>query len=1092
MIRTSACIGLYPDVADPQARTSDAPRSRPYKTGGAQSGLCYLTEVVVDAAVIGIARLAGNESRVIPLRWIGYAKLALLAMTALAVAFALHRAPGAALLHGLLVAAILADPVATLWFNSLYTEFAAIWGLYAMIAAACALALTERGALRDGGDSSRSHRLACVFARAVHAPSCRPWWSCAAPWLWRRSAEMTGREPAPRTRGVPRVEHRRAAPGGRHACESRRHLSRPGASRPAGRSARWRCSALPGCEAMIGATWYLQRGENLQQACPEVFSLSSSRSFASSARAPRGQRAPWRARSGDAGTLPGYLGTLEGQPRTAATCRGPGFRPSTRWRNACPGKVFVALVLAAILAAPLAGLAAIAWARPSRDDPCAGLLLAMLLGGTVLYGVLTTVFGDGLSEAARHFLPGALALYSLVLVVIGVVPSLTARWIAAPKARAFEMALALAAVPIVFLSCAGALRWAQAQPLALGVVDAPAGREAVPSGLALRGWALDPTGVESVQVEIGALKREATIGIASPALREALPGYPDAAQGNFALDLGADDLARAGAPQPLPLRITARGRGGAVTEIDRRRLEFPSHERSARPHAMARRRGDPCRRDGGSFGVALHAPPRRLLRLRRLRAAHAVSPLGGPGPPRRRARREVLVRPGRGRQPLLPAALLPLVRDELLGERNRCPALDDGECGDPRAERRDGGHDRRARRGRESDRAHRRRGHARRGTLPLSRAGREVVAWISGRFDGSATFFTLLACVFFQEAGGWATRTRGCRFSRPSPRCCARNPRRSCRSRSSSSRACATTRSIAPRPSRAGSRRRATRRRGSCSRRPTSRGAMRCSGRRRASIPTRSRCADMLSRVLVRKSSCASGMARRAVPAAYRYPFLCVLALAAARDHRLRASARAPRARGALRRRRDDRAHPRVAAAPRRKAPRGRAERAAPLPDERVLRSARGDRAAPCAPLSPSGACRLRSYPARGVRAPCARALGNRAPADARARSRHRALSREPRPGGFRSRPHAPGHRRHSLRQERAGRVDAAADVCAALELQAPRAAVRRDPGARGQGPRRRRLDAAPRDGVRFPRREARDDLAAGISDARRVLELEA
>ncbi|MGZ5104845.1 MAG: hypothetical protein ACXWHB_10430 [Usitatibacter sp.] len=30
--------------------------------------------------------------------------------------------------------------------------------------------------------------------------------------------------------------------------------------------------------------------------------------------------------------------------------------------------------------------------------------------------------------------------------------------------------------------------------------------------------------------------------------------------------------------------------------------------------------------------------------------------------------------------------------------------------------------------------------------------GAEVVAWISGRFDGSATFFTLLACVFFQRS----------------------------------------------------------------------------------------------------------------------------------------------------------------------------------------------------------------------------------------------------------------------------------------------------------------------------------------------------
>jgi hypothetical protein len=154
------------------------------------------------------------------------------------------------------------------------------------------------------------------------------------------------------------------------------------------------------------------------------------------------------------------------------------------------------------------------------------------------------------------------------------VPTLASRWSEAPKARAFEMAAGAVAVVVLWFACMHALRWAQAQPLGVGILDEPAGREVKAAGVSLRGWALDPSGVDAVQIEIGKLKRDAQVGLPSEKLRRHLPGYPDSAQGNFALDLGADDLARAGAPQPLDLHVRVRGRSGATTEIDGRRLEF--------------------------------------------------------------------------------------------------------------------------------------------------------------------------------------------------------------------------------------------------------------------------------------------------------------------------------------------------------------------------------------------------------------------------------------------------------------------------------------------------------------------------------------
>jgi hypothetical protein len=65
-------------------------------------------------------------------------------------------------------------------------------------------------------------------------------------------------------------------------------------------------------------------------------------------------------------------------------------------------------------------------------------------------------------------------------------------------------------------------------------------------------------------VRIGNIvERSARIGEAAPG---ALVGYT--------LDLTREDLEKAGAPNPLTLRVFVQGKNGALTEIDRRNLEF--------------------------------------------------------------------------------------------------------------------------------------------------------------------------------------------------------------------------------------------------------------------------------------------------------------------------------------------------------------------------------------------------------------------------------------------------------------------------------------------------------------------------------------
>ena len=577
MIRTSACLGLYPTLKDPTANTPEAPIAE-YKAGGPRSGLCYLsTEVAFDAAVMGVARLAGIEGGRVRMNWIGYGKLGLLAITALLIAFALHRHPAAALAHGMVFLLVIADPVITLWLNTLYTEFGAIWGLYASIGAACALAASERARAAMWAVLITG-LLALAFSREQYALLAPVLVIASWPWLWARSSEMTvatlifalgaclvSFTVVPRPGLVTHVNR----------ADTYLGVMLPASSRP---QLALELLKLPArCEAMSGATWYLQRGENVQQVCPEVFLVPSYAFLRFVPEEPEAlARAVARVLPAMQGISPAYLGTLEGG-RTAPASELPwwAFSPLDAICKWLPTPLFVALVLASMMAALLAFLAALAWARPSEDHPHAGLLVAMLLGGSVIYGLLTSVFGDGMSEAARHFMPGVAAMFALGIAALPGVPALAARWWEAPKARAMEIVAGFLAVPLVMIACVMAWRWAQTQPLGIGVLDHPAGRQGALPSLQLRGWALDPFGVDAVTIELGKIRREARVGDANPDLRAFFPGYPDNARAGFVLDLAEGDLAQAGAPEALPLRITVKSRAGAVTEIDRRKLEFP-------------------------------------------------------------------------------------------------------------------------------------------------------------------------------------------------------------------------------------------------------------------------------------------------------------------------------------------------------------------------------------------------------------------------------------------------------------------------------------------------------------------------------------
>src|SRR5438132_2407935 len=147
MIRTGACVGLYPDLpADKRDEaTADAPLER-YKLGPRNAADCrWGTEALLAGVIVAKYRLFGSARESFSaLRELGILELAITALALLAFAIAFWPYPAASFLHGLTAVAVLADPAVTLWFQTLYTEFPVLLGLYVLVAALVAALLRER------------------------------------------------------------------------------------------------------------------------------------------------------------------------------------------------------------------------------------------------------------------------------------------------------------------------------------------------------------------------------------------------------------------------------------------------------------------------------------------------------------------------------------------------------------------------------------------------------------------------------------------------------------------------------------------------------------------------------------------------------------------------------------------------------------------------------------------------------------------------------------------------------------------------------------------------------------------------------------
>ncbi|MEP7083521.1 MAG: hypothetical protein ABI854_02200, partial [Betaproteobacteria bacterium] len=285
MGRTSACLGLWPDLPEPARyeahRAAPIPR---YIEGERRPAECYMSsELLFAGAAVATWKIAvrlgiANGSSM-DLRFVGAAKAIALMGLAFLFTFLMRDRSAPMLMHATVYAIILVDPVVTLWMNTLYTEFAAL--LFAYAAVVCIAMLTISAAQRNHWLWMLAIALLGLgLSRQQHAllPLCLALLALPAIWRTRHAfvmpllcaagaaaivqAFVMTRPPTISAANNANVVLGTILPSARDSGGALRALRLPAR-----------------CEQVIGANWYVTMGEDLGAVCPEVLTLPRLRVF---------------------------------------------------------------------------------------------------------------------------------------------------------------------------------------------------------------------------------------------------------------------------------------------------------------------------------------------------------------------------------------------------------------------------------------------------------------------------------------------------------------------------------------------------------------------------------------------------------------------------------------------------------------------------------------------------------------------------------------------------------------------------------------------------------------------------------------------
>ena len=582
MARTSACIGLWPDLPEPArfAAHPQAPLSR-YVRREEPIGECYLSSELVFAAPLRAFTAPGS---LVDLRWIGATKAALLVALAVAFAVTLRHRPAWMLAHATLFALVVCDPLNALWMNTLYTEFAALFFAYAAI-----VMLVMLGA-RDRLSAPPSTGLVAAFALSLAGLGLSRQQHVLLPAVLALPAVLSLWRPAPRATvaivamvcAVPLLQFgfvdRSSSIAAANNVDTVLGTILPASLNPTLTAQRL---GLPEhCLQASGATWYVQMGESVQATCPEVLAIRRSRQAlllitepATMLRATlRGmpQLQDWRL---------GYMGVVEGgnfdgidAVQNVAGVAATSIAPRV---TALPPSVFLFLLTAALALLAVSATVSLVALTLERRAPLSLVIFA--LTATAWYAIATAIGGDGYVEVSRHAQLAATGLLSVAVLLIAAMfaPLLV---LVDGRARLFTL-LAAVGYAVSALGIAVPLqlplhRVMAAIPMAIGVVDRPTQNIVTGGAVEIAGWALDPLGVAAVEIVsgdgkvIGADLGLPYAGARGESLALYYPSYPQTASAGFVAKLPAR-LFDHGA---VDVRTSVVNAAGVRTEIDRRRL----------------------------------------------------------------------------------------------------------------------------------------------------------------------------------------------------------------------------------------------------------------------------------------------------------------------------------------------------------------------------------------------------------------------------------------------------------------------------------------------------------------------------------------
>jgi hypothetical protein len=595
MGRTSACFGLWPDIAAPGRyhASREAPIARyTLDSRETRSDECYIsTELLFTAAAIGAWKAAAAidlaNASTMDLRFVGGVKAATLVLFALLLTLALRQHPGGSLAHAAVFALVLADPVVTLWMNTLYTEFSAVLAFYVAVVALAMIVVEQPErpgwyvtfglALLALGLSRQQHVLLPLFLFVLAMPAMwTPFRRAVGPLAFIAVAVVALQLFAiPRPASISSANNVNVVLGTLLPATNRQQQGIDVLGLP------------QSCGGVIGATWYVTMGEDLAKRCPDVMTIRRSQVInllladpliipAAFARmAPLAQPPLLHYVGAVAGAR---FGEIDAQPGINGVSAGT-------WIERLYPELYLGILWFVLLAFPLSMLA---WARSTirSGTPSLESTIGAALTGTIVYAFLSSMLGDGMVEVARHVHLANVSLLAMAVLLVawmihrvtllapsraGSRPALVAlnatAWY---EWSVFGLAIVVASASPLWLTV-----W-QSQPLAIGVVDEPESNRMPPntSIVPLHGWAMDPfAAVQAFSIVNGEKRVESRpwqhpLDPRGVELARVLPTYRDPRIARFEI---AIDLAPYG-DQPVSVRTFARNRDGIITEIDRRVL----------------------------------------------------------------------------------------------------------------------------------------------------------------------------------------------------------------------------------------------------------------------------------------------------------------------------------------------------------------------------------------------------------------------------------------------------------------------------------------------------------------------------------------